>query len=210
MSEKVELSIIIVTWNSEEEIAECLRPVCDQIGKNGNFVFEIIIVDNHSSDNTYRVIEKFKSYYKENITLIRNSDNIGFTKACNQGIELAQGQNILFLNPDTEIIDDTLYKLYNYQNSNEKIGAVAPQLLNEDMTIQYSCRMLPKYRDMFFELKLLSAIFPKSKFFSRWKMRYFSHNELYRSRTTNGSSTHGKERCTCGNWKYGRTVCNVL
>ena len=178
MSEKVELSIIIVTWNSEEEIAECLRSVIDQQGKDGDFIFEIIIIDNNSSDNTFRVIEKFKSYFNENITLIRNSDNLGFTKACNQGIELAKGQNVLFLNPDTEIIDDALYKLCNYLNSNEKIGAVAPQLLYEDMTIQYSCRTLPKYRDMFFELKLLSALFPKSKFFARWKMRYFSHNEL--------------------------------
>lgn len=178
MPDKVDLSIIIVTWNSEEEIAECLRSVSDRIGKEREFVFEIIIVDNNSSDNTYRVLEKFKSYFDKNITLIRNSDNSGFTKACNQGIELAKGQNILFLNPDTEIIDDALYKLNNYLNSDEKIGAVAPQLLNEDMTIQYSCRTLPKYRDMFFELKLLSALFPKSKFFSRWKMRYFSHNEL--------------------------------
>ena len=178
MSEKVELSIIIVTWNSKEEIAECLRSVIDQQGKDGDFIFEIIIIDNNSSDNTFRVIEKFKSYFNENITLIRNSDNLGFTKACNQGIELAKGQNVLFLNPDTEIIDDALYKLCNYLNSNEKIGAVAPQLLYEDMTIQYSCRTLPKYRDMFFELKLLSALFPKSKFFARWKMRYFSHNEL--------------------------------
>jgi len=178
MPDKVDLSIIIVTWNSEEEIAECLRSVSDRISKNGDFVFEIIIVDNNSSDNTYRVLEKFKSYFNENILLIRNSNNPGFTKACNQGIELAKGQNILFLNPDTEIIDDALYKLNNYLNRDEKIGAVAPQLLNEDMTIQYSCRTLPKYRDMFFELKLLSALFPKSKFFARWKMKYFLHNEL--------------------------------
>jgi len=178
MPDKVDLSIIIVTWNSEEEIAECLRSVSDRIGKEGEFVFEIIIVDNNSSDNTHRVLEKFKSYFDKKITLIRNSVNLGFTKACNQGIELAKGQNVLFLNPDTEIIDDALYKLCNYLNSNEKIGATAPQLLYEDMTIQYSCRTLPKYRDMFFELKLLSALFPKSKFFARWKMRYFPHNEL--------------------------------
>jgi GT2 family glycosyltransferase len=178
MPDKVDLSIIIVTWNSEEEIAECLRAVSDRISKDGDLSFEIIIVDNNSSDNTYRVLEKYKSYFNENITLIRNSDNLGFTKACNQGIDLAKGQNVLFLNPDTEIIDDALSKLCYYLNSDEKIGAVAPQLLNEDMTIQYSCRTLPKYRDMFFELKLLSALFPKSKFFSRWKMRYFSHNEL--------------------------------
>lgn len=178
MPEKVDLSIIIVTWNSEEEIAECLRSVSDRISKDGDMVFEIIIVDNNSSDNTYRILEKYKSYFNENIKLIRNSDNVGFTKACNQGIELAKGQNILLLNPDTEIFDDALSKLFHYLNSDEKIGAVAPQLLYENMTIQYSCRTLPQYRDMFFELKLLSALFPRSKFFARWKMRYFSHNEL--------------------------------
>ena len=176
--EKINLSIIIVTWNSEEEIAECLQSIKGQKNLKGDFNFEIIIIDNKSSDNTLNVIWKFKELFNDSITLIENNENLGFTKACNQGIKLAKGEYVLLLNPDVEIVGDALFKLYNYLGSDEKIGAVAPQLLNDDMTIQYSCRTFPRYRDMFFEMCLLSTIFAKSKFFARWKMRYFSHNEL--------------------------------
>jgi GT2 family glycosyltransferase len=176
--EKINLSIIIVTWNSEEEIAECLQSIKGQKNIEGDFIFEIIIIDNKSSDHTLNVIRKFKELFNDSITVIENNENLGFTRACNQGIEIATGKNVLLLNPDVEIIGDALYKLYNYLGSNEKIGAVAPQLLNDDMTIQYSCRTFPTYRDMFFEMCLLSTIFSKSKYFARWKMRYFSHNEL--------------------------------
>jgi GT2 family glycosyltransferase len=176
--DKTELSIIIVTWNSEEEIAECLRSISDQKNTREDFRFEIIIIDNNSSDNTIKVVEKYKNCFNENITITRNSKNLGFTKACNQGLELVTGENVLFLNPDTEVIDDAMINMNNFLNSNEKVGAVAPQLLNDDMTIQYTCRTLPKYKDMFFELMFLSTIFPRDKFFSRWKMRYFSHDKL--------------------------------
>jgi len=144
----------------------------------GDFIFEIVIIDNKSSDNTLNVIKKFKGLFNDSITIIENNENLGFTKACNQGIKVVKGKCVLLLNPDVEIIGDALNKLYNFLGSDEKIGAVAPQLLNDDMTIQYSCRIFPTYRDMFFEMCLLSTIFSKSKFFARWKMRYFSHNEL--------------------------------
>ena len=173
-SSNIDLSIIIVTWNSEEDLPECLNSILDN---NYNFKFEVIIVDNNSSDNSAKVINNFIEIYDSDIKLIINKVNVGFTKACNQGIKISKGNYILFLNPDTEIVEnslDFLYKKFIMENS---FAAIVPQLLNVDGTIQYSCRKLPRYIDLYFEIFLLSSIFSTSTFFSRWKMKYFSHDE---------------------------------
>jgi len=174
MRDNIDLSVIIVTWNSEREIIDCLNSIIENEVKLN---YEIIIVDNNSSDNTKDVIESFAQNKFQRIKLIPNKENNGFTKGCNRGIDSSSGKNILFLNPDTKILNSALEKLVCKLNSDDKTGAVAPKLLNEDLTIQNSCRSFPGYFDMFCELSLLSSIFPESKTIARWKMNYFSHNE---------------------------------
>ncbi len=174
-SSNIDLSIIIVIWNSEEDIPECLKSILD---KNYNFKYEVIIIDNNSSDNSIKVINNFKDLYDSDIKLIINKENLGFTKACNQGIQIANGNYILLLNPDTEIVDNSLDLLYKKFSQEDSYSAIVPQLLNIDGSIQYSCRRLPRYSDLYFEIFLLSSIFPTSTIFSRWKMKYFSHNEI--------------------------------
>ena len=170
---KIELSIIIVTYNNEEEIAECLQSIFKH---ESNIKTEIIIVDNNSSDNTLKVIDSINKLFNKNINVIKNNRNFGFTRACNQGIKLSNGENILLLNPDTEIIDNSLNYLYE-KLIKSGYGAVVPQLLNKDGSVQYSCRFLPDYKDLFLEIFLISILFPKSKTLAKWKMKYFSHNE---------------------------------
>lgn len=164
----IRLSIVIVTWNSKGEIGPCI----DSIIKDDLEGVEIIVVDNASKDKTRDIIKPLKI-----IKPVLNGTNLGYTKACNQGIEKSNGEYVLLLNPDTLIYDDALKVLTEYAVKNE-LTAAAPQLLNEDMTIQHSCRTLPGYWDMFCEMSLLSAIFPKSRLFSRWKMRYFDHDSV--------------------------------
>jgi len=173
-SSNIDLSIIIVTWNSEEDLPECLNSILDN---NYDFKYEIIIIDNNSSDNSAKVITNFIDIYGSDIKLIINKENIGFTKACNQGIEISIGNYILLLNPDTEIVENSLDLLYKKFIPENSFAAIVPQLLNTDGTIQYSCRKLPGYIDLYFEIFLLSSIFSTSTFFSRWKMKYFSHDE---------------------------------
>ncbi len=174
MPDKTELSIIIVTWNSENEISKCLTSIIENTkGLN----YEIVIVDNNSSDRTLNKIGEISEGKFHKIKVILNNENKGFTKACNQGILSSEGENILFLNPDTKITGDSLKNLYYKLNSSESFGAAAPQLLNEDNTIQKSCRTFPDYFDMFCEFSLLTYIFPDSIIFSNWKMNYFSHDE---------------------------------
>jgi len=84
----------------------------------------------------------------------------------------------MLLNPDTQLINDALYKMFNFLEGKDNVAAVGPQLVTKSEMVQYSCRTFPGYRDLFFELSLLSTFFPSSKIFSRWKMKYFDHDEL--------------------------------
>ena len=174
MLDSLDLSIVIVTWNSKDEIGNCLRSITDN---TKDLSYEIVIVDNDSKDKT---VDEIRSIGEENfhrIKLILNKTNTGYTKASNQGISSASGKFILLLNPDTVIEDDSINILLEKLVSDSKTGAAAPQLLNPDGSIQSSCRKFPDFWDMFCEFTFLSSIFPRSKTFSRWKMNYFSHNE---------------------------------
>ncbi len=154
--------IIIVTHNSEKFIEHCLN----SIPKN----YRIIIIDNASKDKTKEIVKKF-----ENVKLIENKKNIGFTKAVNQGIKETRSEFILLLNPDIIVLGDAIKKLEEFMKVHPECGAVAPQLLNPDLTIQNSCRKFPTPFNIFLEFMLLPRIFKK---LSLWKMGYFKHNKL--------------------------------
>ena len=165
-----ELSIIIVTWNSEHEITPCV----ESISRNtADINTELIIIDNYSSDKTPFVLKKINY---PNLQVYLNDENNGYTKAVNQGIKYAKGDYILLLNPDTVLSDNSLMQLTQFLKNNKGYGACAPRLINEDGTVQYSIRHFPGFRDMFFEFSLLSYIFPKSLVFGRWKMKYFDYS----------------------------------
>lgn len=165
-----ELSIIIVTWNSEHEIIPCV----ESISRNTTDIkTELIIIDNYSSDNTPSVLKKINY---PNLQVYLNDENTGYTKAVNQGIRYAKGDYILLLNPDTVLSDNSLLQLTQFLKNNNSYGACAPRLINEDGTVQYSIRHFPGFRDIFFEFSLLSYIFPKSPVFGRWKMKFFDYS----------------------------------
>lgn len=172
--ENILLSIVIVTWNAEDEIEACLNSI---IRYNKDIPVEIIVIDNASKDKTRNILKNY-AVQTDFIKIILNDDNKGFTLANNQGIKIAQGDFILLLNPDTKVTENALIKLIEQLATSGTMGAIAPQLLNDDHTIQQSVRTFPRYWDMFCELTLLSKIFPMSRIFARWKMNYFNHNEI--------------------------------
>lgn len=166
-----ELSVIIVTWNSADEIVQCVESV---INNSQAIQPEVIIIDNNSSDNSFELVNKIKY---SNLHTYRNADNLGYTKAINQGIKNSHGKNILLLNPDTVLMQNVLDKLNSFLNESSSYGACCPQMLNPDGSIQQSIRNFPGYVEMFSEFSLLSYIFPKSKLFGRWKMKYFDYTK---------------------------------
>lgn len=164
------VSFAIVTWNSAGEIRDCVYSVKEDVPDA-----EVIIVDNCSSDDTREVLSWIKER-NENVRLIYNESNLGYTKACNQAMEVASGDYVFLLNPDARLSPGVTEKLLsNFEMEN--VLATAPQLLNDDGTIQPSCRNFPKLKDMYFEILLLSKLFSNSPFFNHWKMGGFNHNE---------------------------------
>jgi len=160
------LSIIIVTWNSEEFIKNCLTSI---FSSKGSIDFEVILIDNASQDGTIKIINEFKSEVK----LICNQKNLGYAKGNNQGIEITRGEYILLLNPDVELKENCLQLMLDFMERHEEIDGLGPQLLNPDGTIQPSCREFPDFSILLWEISGLSFLFPKSKIFGRWRMGYF-------------------------------------
>lgn len=181
------LSIIIVTFNHEREIAECLDAIYT---KCTVYPLEILIIDNHSEDHTKKTIEDyFHDHPKENLTfnLIKNTVNFGYTKAVNQGMKLANSQFILLLNPDTMVSDNAIDLMVQFLSNNPQTGAVAPQLQYPDGEIQPSCRRFPCYRYVVFEMLGLSYLFPRSKIFNGWKMGDFDFKSMRQVQQPQGS-----------------------
>lgn len=131
-----DLSIVIVTYNSADNIAPLLSGIRKSIGK---YSFEVTVIDNNSSDKSAQVA----SHHFLKPTVILNKENLGFAKAVNQGIKRSSGKYILILNPDTLFIGQALKSLLDFAQSTPLFGAVAPRLLNNDGKIQPSCFKFP-------------------------------------------------------------------
>ncbi len=130
-----EISIVIVTWNSELFIEDCLKSVLKQIYKD----WELIIVDNGSSDGT---VDYIKRIYPE-VILIRNQNNLGFCQANNQGINLAKGRYIFVLNSDVILGDNFLGQMKTALDDSEKaIGMAGPKIMQSDGKTIYSTGLL--------------------------------------------------------------------
>lgn len=129
------LSIIIVSFNTKEILKKCLQ----SLGKNGLKEQEIIVVDNDSTDGSQEMVKK---EFLE-VKLISNGENVGFAKANNQGIKKATGKYILLLNSDTEVKKGSIDKLYVFAEGHEEAGAIVPRLLNPDGSLQPSVFRLP-------------------------------------------------------------------
>lgn len=154
----VELSIIIVSYNVKELLLRCIESVLKNIGSV--VPFEIIVVDNNSTDGSIEAIEK---KFKE-VKFIKNLDNSGFPAANNQAFEIATGKKIMMLNPDTEIVEDAIARLSLFLDSNPNVALVAPKLLNPDGSLQYSVWRFPSVKYIFAEMFYLKGLI-KDKFY---------------------------------------------
>jgi len=169
-----DVSIIIVTWNNENEIEACIDSIRRNLAPLNKIKSEIIVIDNNSSDGTFEILQKLSF---PALKIHRNRENTGFTSAVNQGIKQANGKNIFLLNPDTILKNGCLEILTGFLEKKSEYGACTPLLLNEDGTIQHSIRNFPNYWSMLCEFSLLAYLFPKSKVFGKWKMKYFDYTK---------------------------------
>jgi N-acetylglucosaminyl-diphospho-decaprenol L-rhamnosyltransferase len=134
----MDLSIIIVSWNTSALLLQCL----DSIYQTGSrLAFEVIVVDNGSTDDSVSLVEK---HYPA-VTLIQNPQNLGFARANNQGLQIGRGRYFLLLNSDTIVPPGALEALIGTADAEPTVGVVGPKLLNMDGTLQRSWASFPSF-----------------------------------------------------------------
>lgn len=136
MLHEVELSILIVNWNTQKLLRECLDSV---YAKWSTIDLEVIVVDNNSSDQSAEMVEtEFPQ-----VVLVRNDTNLGFVQANNQAAVLAKGRFILLLNSDTKVIDPDVKSVLDYLDAHQDVGIVTGKVLNSDGSFQRPFRCAP-------------------------------------------------------------------
>ena len=133
------VSIIILTWNSSKYIRRCVESIYENVK---GIPFEIIVVDNGSSDGTKEILKRY-SETKKNFKAIYLDKNYGTTKSRNIAIKESKGEFILFLDSDAEITYGTVEELIKTAENNAIASAVAPRLIYHDGSVQPSCKKFP-------------------------------------------------------------------
>jgi GT2 family glycosyltransferase len=124
-------SIIIPVWNNADLTKQCLIALADV---TDGVTYEVVVVDNGSTDG----VQDFLQTLGGDVQVIRNQDNLGFAKACNQGAQAARGKHLLFLNNDTIPLKGWLTALVEELRTHPDVAVVGSKLLYEDGTIQHA------------------------------------------------------------------------
>jgi len=152
-SEKIDLSIVIVSWNVLEILKENLKAIFEN---TSNISFEVIVVDNNSSDKSSQILaQEFPT-----VKVISNSENVGFSRACNQGVDVSRGRYILLLNPDMKIMFGTLDKMVYWMDRKEEAAIATCQLLDRDRINMPIVRQFPRLSDQLAIVLKIPHIFP--------------------------------------------------
>ena len=154
----IDLSIIMVSYNVKELICNSIRNIYQN---TSGIDFEIICIDNNSTDKT---LEMIKHQFPD-VHLIINKKNMGFAYANNQGIQINKGRYIAFYNPDTLAVGNVFRELVKLLDKNPDIAAVGPKLLNKDGSNQISARN--GYISLWNEFCFHSGA---SRFFNKYKL----------------------------------------
>jgi N-acetylglucosaminyl-diphospho-decaprenol L-rhamnosyltransferase len=126
------LSIIVVNWNSAQFVLRCVDSIRST---TAGLSYEILVVDNASFDGCDKLLKEHAS----DVIYIQSAKNLGFAHANNYAFRASRGLSLLFLNPDTEIVDSAIAILHNALERLPMAGAVGARLLNSDRSLQTSC-----------------------------------------------------------------------
>jgi hypothetical protein len=152
-TEVMDLSVIVVNWNTRELLAQCLESIFSSLP---NQEIDVHVVDNHSTDSSSDMVQaRFLQVH-----LIANDQNVGFAKANNQAILRCEGRYVLLLNSDTIVIPGAFSTLIDFMDTHPRAGACGARLLNQDGTLQYSCSPMPSLRGEFLRLFHLPGVRP--------------------------------------------------
>lgn len=131
-----DVSVCIVNWNCRDHLQACLQSLREAASE---VTLEVIVVDNGSTDGAADMVAEL---FPE-VVLIRNRENLGFSRANNQAARQARGRYLFFLNNDTVVPSGALRGLFAYAQAHPKMGILGPQLRDEHGKVQLSCRSCP-------------------------------------------------------------------
>jgi len=166
----VEISIVTVSFNGREYLRRCLRSL---LKHTRGLEYEVVVVDNASQDGSADMVAaEFPS-----VRLLRRSSNAGLSTALNQGIRLSGGEMTVLLNPDVELRDNPFPAMARYLRDHPEVGILAPRILDDDGSLQLSCRRFPTFSVVFFNrYSLLTRLFPRNPLSTRYLMTDFDHS----------------------------------
>jgi GT2 family glycosyltransferase len=156
----IDVSIIIVNWNTRDILRDCLSSVYDQT--HGIF-FELTVIDNASSDGSAAMVQN----EFPDVILIKNIENVGFAAANNQGMRISKGRYVLLLNPDTIVLEEAIQKTISFSDNHPDIGVLGCQVWLNEHEIQQTCFSFPTLFSLTLQQAGLQRIFSNSKFIAR-------------------------------------------
>ncbi len=169
----MKLSVIIVNYNVEYFLEQCLYSVRKAMQHVDG---EVFVVDNNSTDGSNRMVQhKFSEVH-----LVENKENLGFSKANNQGIRMSEGEYVLLLNPDTVVEDDTFSSIVQFMDDHPDAGALGVKMVDgAGNFLPESKRGLPTPGTAFYKITGISKLFPKSKRFNKYHLGFLDENETH-------------------------------
>jgi len=181
MAEQVELAIVIVNFDTREDLRNCLSSI---YGSKQNTKFEIWVVDNNSKDGSAELVEKEFQQTK----LIKNKENLGFAKANNQVIRKINSEYVLLLNPDTIVSNHVFDSTIDFLRNTPEAGMVTCKLVKGDGKLDLACRRsFPSAFDGFSRAVGLSKMFPNSQLFARYNLTFLDENQINEVDGINGA-----------------------
>jgi GT2 family glycosyltransferase len=177
----MKLSIVIVNYNVQYFLEQCLLSVDKAIQ---GIETEVWVVDNNSVDGSLAMIrEKFPW-----VKLIANQQNVGFSRANNQAIEISTGEYILLLNPDTLVEEDTFSKVIQFMDQHTDAGGLGVRMVDgKGVFLPESKRGLPTPATSFYKIFGISRLFPKSPTFNRYHLGHLSPDETHEIEILSGA-----------------------
>jgi GT2 family glycosyltransferase len=168
----MDVSVVIPSFNDRDYLRRCLRSILEH---TQGIEYEVIVVDNASGDGSPEMVAaEFPQ-----VTLLRRADNAGFAVAVNQGIRAARGDLLLLLNSDAMFTSNALPPMHHYLQAHPEVGVLGPKLLDDDGSLQLSCRRFPGFATAFFNrYSLATRLFPKNPISTRYLMTNFDHNSI--------------------------------
>ncbi len=177
----MKLSIVIVNYNVEHFLEQCLHSVSKAIEP---IEAEVFVVDNNSIDGSCAMVKEKFPWVK----LIENKENVGFARANNQAIRIAKGEYILLLNPDTVVQEDTFIRCIEFMDKHPEAGALGVKMIDgKGNFLPESKRSLPTPWVAFYKIFGLSALFPKSPIFGKYHLTYLDKEQIHQVDVLSGA-----------------------